>query len=215
MDELKSLREHYDKGQLLESDLLEDPIQLFMIWIEAAIADETVLEPNMMVLSTCSEGKPSARAVLLKGLEPTGFIFYTNYHSRKAREILDNPNVSLTFNWLAMHRQVRIEGIAEKISKEKSSQYFQSRPKGSQIGAWASPQSTVIPDRSILEKAVVKFDEKFKGIDKLPKPPNWGGFLVQPQSIEFWQGRRSRLHDRLIYKKNELETGWKTTRLAP
>ena len=215
MDELSGLREHYNKGQLLESDLLEDPIQLFMLWIEAAIASKEVLEPNMMVLATSFEGKPSARAVLLKGLEPSGFIFYTNYHSRKAREILDNPNVSLTFNWLSMHRQVRVEGIAEKISKEKSTQYFQSRPKGSQIGAWASQQSSVISDRKVLEEAVEKLEAEYKNKEKLPKPPNWGGFLVQPKSIEFWQGRKSRLHDRLIYKKNESANGWVTERLAP
>lgn len=213
--ELSSLREHYDKGELLETDLLADPIQLFMLWIEAAIAAENVLEPNMMVLATCFEGQPSSRAVLLKGLEPNGFIFYTNYHSRKAREILDNPKVSLSFNWLSMHRQVRIEGIAEKLSKEKSTKYFQSRPKGSQIGAWASQQSSVISGREVLEEAVVRLNKEYKNKEVLPKPPNWGGFLVQPHAIEFWQGRRSRLHDRLIYKKNEGDDNWDTSRLAP
>ncbi|MEN0003482.1 MAG: pyridoxamine 5'-phosphate oxidase [Bacteroidota bacterium] len=214
---LEDLRENYDALTLVEADALADPILQFQNWMEAAIAAK-LPEPNAMILATAqTNGQPSARVVLLKGLQPEGFIFYSNYESAKAQQMEANAKVALVFNWLELHRQVRVEGTVAKLSAEQSTAYFQSRPKGSQIGAWASPQSQVILDRSILEDNVVALKAKYEQQEQLPRPENWGGYIIKPQLIEFWQGRPSRLHDRLRYTKptNETETNWQIDRLAP
>ncbi len=178
--------------------------------------ESELAEPTAMTLATVNaEGKPSARIVLLKGVSSEGFEFYTNYQSRKAKDMEMVPFVSLVFFWKELERQVRVEGRVEKIPFEKSQTYFQSRPRGSQIGAWASPQSEVIPDRQMLEEASTAISQQFENVDPLPCPEHWGGYLVQPFAIEFWQGRSDRLHDRFRYIRNEKEANWSTDRLAP
>jgi pyridoxamine 5'-phosphate oxidase len=211
---LGDLRENYDRDKLLESQAAADPLQQFTFWFREAEEAE-IPEPNAMILATSTgDGRPSARVVLLKGVEEEGFVFYTNYDSRKGQEMADNPHVALVFNWLELHRQVRIEGLIEKVSPETSTDYFQSRPKGSQIGAWASPQSQIITGREVLKDKVKVLENQYKDTDKLPRPPHWGGYRVMPYLIEFWQGRTSRLHDRLRYTL-EAEGRWTLDRLAP
>lgn len=188
---------------------------MFYKWWDEAV-DSEIEEPNAMTLATANaEGQPSARIILLKGASADGFEFYTNYKSRKALEIEHNPKVALVFLWKEIERQIRIEGIANKLSKEKSQVYFQSRPHGSQIGAWASPQSKVITDRKELEEAAEKISEQFENVDPLPCPDHWGGYIVKPHLIEFWQGRADRLHDRIRYSQNEKGENWMIDRLAP
>ena len=207
------MREDYQKDSLEITDVAENPLEQFAIWFKNA-ADSNELEPNVMTLSTVSKsGFPSARIVLLKGVENEQFVFYTNYNSQKGREMAENPNVALTFCWLSMQRQIRIEGRVSKVSAETSTAYFQSRPKGSQIGAWASDQSSVIADRDILENRKSELEAQYKNADVLPRPEHWGGYQVQPTMIEFWQGRTSRLHDRIRFTKIGAE--WKIERLAP
>ncbi|MDQ3017945.1 MAG: pyridoxamine 5'-phosphate oxidase [Bacteroidota bacterium] len=197
------------------SDLTPDPMALFYLWLDEAIGFE-IPEPNAMTLATVSsEGKPSARIVLLKGATSAGFEFYTNYQSRKAKEMEQNPNAALVILWKELERQVRIEGIAEKLSFEKSQTYFQSRPRGSQIGAWASPQSEIIADRTILEASTTAIEEQYENVDPLPCPEHWGGYMLIPNVIEFWQGRSDRMHDRLRYTRNEKGANWSIDRLAP
>lgn len=210
---LQNLREDYRKSVLIEEKAALDPIQQFDTWFNEAVKAE-IAEPNaMMVASVDSKGKPSARVLLLKGYDENGFEFYTNYNSQKAKEYEQNPHCAIVFNWLGLERQIRIEGTVKKVSEATSENYFQKRPKGSQIGAWASPQSDVINDRQILEDNVNELAEKYADAEKLPKPPHWGGYIVKPTRIEFWQGRSSRLHDRLNYT---LENGkWLRERLAP
>jgi pyridoxamine 5'-phosphate oxidase len=178
-----------------------------------AISSHIVAEPNAMTLVTATrDGKPSARVVLLKSFNEKGFVFFTNYDSRKAIELIENPHSAIVFDWHVMERQVRIEGIANKISEEESDKYFFSRPRDSQLGAWVSPQSNFIDGREELVTRQAKIESEFK--DKpITRPPHWGGFVIQPHTIEFWQGRQSRLHDRLIYIKTEDE--WILRRLAP
>jgi len=213
MDKFQDLRENYELDELLESSVDSDPIIQLSSWLEDAIKKEQK-EPNAMVLSTVdAKGAPSSRAVLLKELDSDGLIFYTNYESDKAQQMEDNPNVALNFNWLDLQRQVRIEGTVEKIDAERSTKYFQSRPKSSQIGAWVSSQSKVIADRSVLEKAKQELDLKYKDDEILPKPPHWGGYKVRPYMIEFWQGRRSRLHDRLRFSFSNEK--WTIQRISP
>ncbi|MCR9289947.1 MAG: pyridoxamine 5'-phosphate oxidase [Bacteroidetes bacterium] len=213
-DILPTLRETYNAPIFGENDLPSNPLAQFQLWFNDALSNK-IKEPNAMTLATCTkEGKPSARIVLLKGLDENGFIFYTNYLSRKAEDIKENPNVALVFLWLEIHRQVRIEGHIEMVSKEISETYFQSRPKGSQIGAWASPQSQVIQNRNILEENVSELEKKYKETAHLPLPKFWGGYRVIPEVVEFWQGQPSRLHDRLRYSKNE-DNDWQVERLAP
>lgn len=220
MDEKKikieNLREDYNLAVLEESDVFESPIRQFEKWFKEA-HDTKIGEPNIMTLATATkEGVPSARILLLKGVSEEGFRFYTNYESQKGQELEENPNVSLVFFWEALQRQVRIQGTAYRLTEEQSTEYFQSRPKGSQIGAWASPQSQVLNDRNLLEKNVTELVEKYATEDKLPKPPHWGGYIVKPYKIEFWQGRSSRLHDRLLYTLTNLDPmKWTIERLAP
>lgn len=211
---LQDLRENYDLAKLERADLAESPFQQFEKWFNYAL-EKKVKEPNAMTLATVNaEGQPSGRIVLLKEFNENGFIFYTNYDSRKGRDMQSNAKVALVFCWLSLHKQIRIEGKVEKISTDKSTKYFQSRPKGSQIGATASPQSEVIETRDILETNAKNLEEYYAEAENLPKPKNWGGYLVRPTTIEFWQGRPSRLHDRLRYSL-EKNGEWKIERLAP
>lgn len=210
---LAELRRHYALESLSETDVRPDPVAQFAFWFEEA-RNSQLLEPNAMTLATAApDGYPGARTVLLKGYDPHGFTFFTNYESRKGAELLANPRATLLFTWLELQRQIRIEGNIEKISRETSLAYFQSRPRENQIGAWASPQSRVIAGREVLEKRELEMEEKFAGLDKLPMPDYWGGYLLRPVAIEFWQGRMSRLHDRILY--TQTETGWRIERLAP
>jgi pyridoxamine 5'-phosphate oxidase len=213
MKNLADIRKEYAKASLDVKDVLTDPISQFNQWFQEAIG-ANVLEPNAMNLATISEqGRPTSRVVLLKGVETGCFLFYTNYQSQKGKELEQDPHCALTFFWPELERQVRIEGIAERVSREQSEQYFKSRPIGSQIGAWASPQSSIIADREILEKRAEEIQNKFKGLSTLPVPQQWGGYQVIPFEIEFWQGRPSRLHDRIVYYF--VDGRWKINRLAP
>ena len=210
---IADLRRNYSLESLSETDVHSNPLEQFKTWFQETLNSQLV-EPNAMTLATASaDGRPSARTVLLKGLENDGFVFYTNYESRKGSELAVNPHAALLFNWLELERQVRIEGKVEKVSAETSNNYFRSRPKGSQIGAWASPQSAVITGREILEEKIEELTETFKHEQELPLPPFWGGYVLRPVAIEFWQGRENRLHDRILYAlKGEK---WHIERLAP
>jgi len=209
-----NLRVDYQIDELLESNSPADPFQLFERWFKAA-TDGEVLEPNAMVVATVTgENTPAARVVLLKQVTERGFIFYTNYNSRKGRELEANPNAAAVFNWLGLQRQVRIEGSVEKAPSEMSTDYFHSRPKKSQIGAWVSPQSQEISGREFLETRQKEVEAEYANDEELPRPEHWGGYIIVPTLIEFWQGRSSRLHDRLVYEKNR-KGDWKRTRLAP
>ncbi|MFM7339386.1 MAG: pyridoxamine 5'-phosphate oxidase [Bacteroidota bacterium] len=213
LDDISSLRKEYKRGDLIEQSIPEDPIALFAQWFSETGA-MNISEPNAMILTTVSkEGKPSSRAVLLKGLEQGSFVFFTNYESRKAQDILLNPHVSLLFLWLDAERQIRIEGKATKISIQESEQYFATRPRESQLGAWASDQSKPISSREELEKKFKEMELRFQGIEHIPMPEHWGGFAVSPMSIEFWQGRIGRLHDRIQYQKQG--DAWTKQRLNP
>jgi pyridoxamine 5'-phosphate oxidase len=211
--EIQNLRQDYTAATLSEKDTKADPINQFEQWFNDALAAK-LHEPNAMTLATASpSGKPSARIVLMKGFNQHGFIFYTNYLSRKGKEITKNPQGAITFFWGELQRQVRIEGTIEKLSKEDSERYFHSRPKGSQIGAVVSPQSQEIEGRDELEKKWNQLEAEYADKD-VPKPSFWGGYILNPQLIEFWQGRTSRLHDRILFKKVDKKS-WKKVRLAP
>ncbi len=213
MKKIEDIRKSYQKGKLDLEHLDSNPIEQFLHWWDEAIAAE-IVEPNAMTLATVDKhGQPSARIVLLKGVTHDGFEFYTNYQSDKANDIAENPKVALVFFWKELERQVRIEGVATKLSKEKSETYFHSRPRGSQIGSLASPQSQVIPDRNVLDEKVRVLSQQFENIDPIPFPEFWGGYNVEPHLIEFWQGRHERLHDRFRYTKNK--SSWTIDRLAP
>ena len=210
---LADLRKEYTKDSLRREHLNPNPFGQFRFWIDQAVETE-VLEPNAMTLATVDEsGQPWTRTVLMKGFSDEGFLFFTNYESRKAQQLATNPSVSLLFPWLALERQVIINGTAEKISPTESLKYFHSRPEGSQIGAWASPQSQVITSRKLLE---LKWDEMKRKFSqgKIPLPSFWGGFRVVPQTFEFWQGGQNRIHDRFLYSRQE-EGNWSIERLAP
>jgi len=210
---IADIRRDYKLESLNEGDVAADPIQQFTIWWDEAIKSE-IDEVNAMTLATSTkDGFPSARIVLLKGYDERGFVFFTNYESDKGKELADNPHAALVFFWKELERQVRIEGLVEKVSAEESDAYYQSRPAGSRIGAWASPQSEVISDRQIIEKNVLAYGEKF-GTGFIPRPAHWGGYIVKPTFIEFWQGRSSRLHDRILYTVSD-NGNWKKERLAP
>jgi pyridoxamine 5'-phosphate oxidase len=213
MHNLAEIRKEYSKATLDITNVSNDPIAQFNKWFDEAIKAK-VLEPNAMSLATVSnDHPPSCRIVLLKGIEENKFLFYTNYQSHKGKELENNPVCALTFFWPELERQIRIEGIAGRVSENKSIEYFQSRPLDSQISAWASPQSSIIQNRIILEDRVKQIEKKFEGNKVLPKPHQWGGYEVDPLLIEFWQGRQSRLHDRLEYIK--VDGSWKAHRLAP
>jgi pyridoxamine 5'-phosphate oxidase len=226
--DLAALRQEYGQRGLAESDAPADPIALFESWLTEAV-ESGLHEPNAMVVATVSpDGSPSSRFVLLKGVDAAGFCFYTNLESRKAWELNQNPRCALLFPWHIVERQVRIEGVAHTLTERESTGYFRTRPRAAQVGAWASPQSRVIADRGELESRVAKQEERFADTEEIPLPPHWGGYRVVPDVIEFWQGRRSRLHDRLLYRRQKgdvgdsgaredgtTEIGWTRERLAP
>jgi len=211
-EDIASIRKEYTQASLDEGSIEKNPLTQFEQWFNEAINSE-ILEPNAMVLGTVDNmGQSYQRTVLLKSFDHDGFIFYTNYTSRKALHIKENSKVSLLFPWYALERQVMVTGSAKKIPTSESLKYFISRPRGSQLGAWVSNQSQVISSRSVLEKKLSEMKEKFKE-GKIPLPDQWGGYRVIPNSIEFWQGRESRLHDRIFYQKEN--ESWNTSRLAP
>jgi len=211
---LADLRKTYAQRTLSEADVLPDAVAQFRVWLDEALAAQAD-EATAFTLSTVGTGgQPSSRVLLLKGLpENAGFLFYTNYNSRKGQELASHPLAALNFFWPALERQVRIEGRIEKAAEALSTEYFQSRPRGSQIGAWASPQSQPISSREVLEQQETDVAARFEGQDPLPRPPHWGGYLVRPTLIEFWQGRPSRLHDRIEYRWDGRT--WQRRRLAP
>lgn len=210
--EIANLRNEYSKAQLDLNKTADNPIQQFRNWFNEALKAR-VPEPSAMIVSTASpDGKPSARVLLLKDITENGFVFFTNYNSRKGKEIEKNPFASFTFFWPELERQVRIEGRLKKVDTMASDAYFRSRPRGSQIGAWASPQSEEIPDREILIKQEKHYQETYEGKD-IPRPEHWGGYELIPDRLEFWQGRQSRLHDRIVYTWEN--SSWTRKRLAP
>ena len=213
MDYISRLRKEYTRAGLDESDAAPDPIEQFRGWFGDALAAE-LHEPNAMTLATATpEGRPSARVILIKGFDERGFIFYTNYEGRKAGELEANPHCALVFYWAELERQVRIEGRARRISDEESDAYFASRPRGSQLGAWVSEQSRSVENRGALEQRLRELEREYEGRE-IPRPPFWGGYRVEPEVIEFWQGRENRLHDRLQYRRSE-DGGWERERLQP
>lgn len=212
MDNLYQMRQEYAAGSLNEAEMPQSPLKAFKEWLKYAI-DSGLSEPNAMTVATATtDGKPSARVVLLKEVNDNGFVFFTNYLSRKGRELIVNPETAIVFDWHDIERQVRVEGRAEKLSAEESEAYFNERPEDAKIGAWASPQSKIVKDREELEKLQEEIEEQFDNIP-IHRPSHWGGYLIKPSVIEFWQGRPSRMHDRIVYYKTE--DGWTKHRLAP
>ena len=210
--DLSELRREYAVGGLDEGDLTAGPIEMFRRWMHATVA-AGLHEPNAMVVATVDDGRrPTSRTVLLKGIDDRGFVFYTNYDSRKAGDLDANPDCALLFPWHQLERQVRVEGRAARLTREENAAYFATRPRASQLGAWASPQSQVVADRAALDAAYAEMARRFEGQD-VPVPEHWGGFRVEPETVEFWQGRRGRMHDRLRYRRTS--GGWVTERLGP
>lgn len=207
-------RKEYEQGALDEGSVDADPVRQFALWYDAAVA-AGVPEPEAMALATATpDGCPSARMVLLRGFDARGFCFFTNYESRKGRELAANPHAALTFHWATLERQVRIEGRVERTTAAESDAYFTSRPGASRIGAWSSPQSEVVADRTALESLYERFRAAHPDDAAIPRPDHWGGFRLVPERIEFWQGRPSRLHDRLVFRRASTG-GWTLARLAP
>jgi pyridoxamine 5'-phosphate oxidase len=211
MDSIAQLRKNYTFGQLSETEVPHNPLLLFQLWFDQAVKAQCP-EPNSMTLATADQaGNPSARIVLLKGADQKGFTFFTNYESQKGRDLAIRPQAALLFHWHELERQVRIKGLVERVSAAESDEYFHSRPAASRIGAWASPQSSAIPSREFLEEAEKRYQAEFG--DAPPRPAHWGGYCLKPTEIEFWQGRPSRLHDRIHYQLDA--ANWKIERLAP
>lgn len=212
--DIASIRREYQAAPLLESDAAADPIVQFQTWFGEVLRAE-VPEPNAMTLATVgADGMPAARIVLLKDVDVRGFTFFTNYQSAKGRELAQHPQAALVFFWQELARQVRVEGTVSQVSDAESDAYFASRPRGSQLGAWASPQSAVLPAREQLEQRLAEVEKQFDG-QAVPRPAHWGGYRVTPRMVEFWHGRPSRLHDRLRYTRDSGEAPWKLERLGP
>jgi pyridoxamine 5'-phosphate oxidase len=210
-----SMRKQYRAEGLTETDLATTPVEQFARWFKQAATEGRLFEPNAMVVSTANaEGRPSSRTVLLKHFDDQGFVFYTNYDSRKAHELAQNPYVSLLFPWHAMARQVIVTGVARRTGRDETAAYFRTRPHGSQLGAWASGQSSVIADRAALDATYAELATRYPEGEQVPVPPHWGGFRVAPQTVEFWQGRENRLHDRLRYVAQP-DGSWRVERLSP
>lgn len=209
---LADMRKDYGLAGLLEKDLAKNPYAQFEKWFQEVEAAK-ITEPNAMTLATVGrDGRPAARTVLLKACDGRGFVFYTNYESRKGRELADNARATLLFPWVALERQIVVEGTVTRVSREEAEVYFHSRPRASQLAAWASPQSTVIAGRAVIEESYRVVEMKYQGRE-VPLPPQWGGYRLVPDSVEFWQGRRNRLHDRLRYRRSKDD--WVIERLAP
>ena len=207
-------RHDYDKDQLDLSAVARDPFTQFQTWFDAANA-AGVPEPNAMVVATASaEGRPSSRVVLMRGFDDRGFVFYTNYQSRKGSDLAANPFASCVWFWQSMERQVRVEGLVVKVEPSESDDYWNGRPKNSKLGAWVSDQSSPVESRQALETELETLQQRFPG-DEIPRPPHWGGFRIIPTVVEFWQGRRSRLHDRIVYQRSGPDQPWNPVRLAP
>jgi pyridoxamine 5'-phosphate oxidase len=217
-DRISALRAHYADVGLDETDLPSDPMTQFGQWLTEVI-ELGVPEPNAMVVSTAdAQGHPSSRHVLLKGLGPDGFVFFTNYGSRKGRELAENPTASLCFPWFCIGRQVVVTGVVSKVTRAETEGYFTSRPRESQLGAWASAhQSDVVASRAWLDQELAAVRKRFEGVDPIPAPPFWGGFRVEPVTVEFWQGRLARMHDRLRYRRTDVDgsPAWIIERLSP
>ncbi len=212
LDTVAAARADYARGGLTEDDLLAEPVAMFRRWYDEAHA-AGVHEPNAMVVSTADpDGRPSSRLVLLKGVSDEGFVFYTNTRSRKGQELVANPRCALLFPWHPLERQVRVDGVTEALPREAVDAYFAQRPRGSQIGAWASHQSQPVSGRDELARDYAAAEARFDGAD-VPTPEEWGGYLVRPEAVEFWQGRPGRMHDRLVYRRDD--AGWRAERLAP
>ncbi|MER5297874.1 pyridoxamine 5'-phosphate oxidase [Streptomyces lasiicapitis] len=215
------MRAHYAAEGIAEADFAADPVEQFGRWFAQAAAEAAdpagvIHEPNAMVVSTAdADGRPSSRTVLLKGYDERGFVFFTNYGSRKARDIDANPHVSLLFPWHPMRRQVIVTGTAARTGRDETVRYFRSRPHGSQLGAWASAQSSVIATRDELDAAYAELAARYPEGEQVPAPPHWGGYRVTPLAVEFWQGRSNRLHDRLCYVREDASGGWELRRLSP
>lgn len=211
---LRDRRVQYETAGLERTDLDVDPIVQWNIWYEGA-ASAGVAEPNAMTVSTIDKHlAPDSRVVLARSVDKNGFVFYTNYDSAKSLQLIANPVASAVFAWLDLHRQVRVRGTVQQVSEQQSDDYFASRPRESQIGAWASPQSQVIPDRNFIEARIIEVREKF-GDKQISRPKTWGGWCIVPTTIEFWQGRPSRLHDRFVYTRSNSDSPWRIERLAP
>ena len=212
LPDLQGLRKEYTRAGLREADLAPGPTEQFRRWFDEAIA-AGLHEPNAFALATATpDGRPSARVVLLKGFDERGFVFYTNYEGRKGRELEENPYAALVFYWGELERQVRIEGRASRVPGEESDAYYGSRPRGSRLGAWASAQSREIGGRDEIEERLAEVEREHEG-RPVPRPPFWGGYRVEPEAVEFWQGRENRLHDRLVYRRHG--DGWRVVRLQP
>ena len=210
---LQDYRQSYEKSELLESTISDNPFELFEQWFNETEAEGGSGEVNAMTMATIGlDGFPKSRVVLLKSYSSDGFVFYTNFNSEKGKAIAQNPHVCLSFFWPSTERQVIIKGLVEKVDEKTATKYYHSRPRGSQLGAWASPQSTEIASREVLENNLAEVEEKYEG-QEVPKPSHWGGYIVKPVSMEFWQGRQNRLHDRIAYIKEDAK--WNSKRLAP
>jgi pyridoxamine 5'-phosphate oxidase len=214
MSEQPPARRVYERGELDESSVRATWLEQFQDWFAAASADPLIPEPNAMQLATAAaSGRPSVRTVLLKGLDERGLVFFSGYDSDKGADLAARPYASAVFAWLAQERQVRLSGPVTRVDRDETQEYFRTRPRGSQLGAWASPQSRVLGSRAELDALLAATEQRFDGVDDIPAPPNWGGFRLAPESVEFWQGRRDRLHDRLRFQL--VDGAWALERLAP